>query len=125
MSVLETTYVSKTNQTNQTNQPTAPPTPPDEYLGVRVTAPHAEWDKICTAGKFTENGYISWAENGKSRTNPHFHVLLPGSGTYSYSDYDTYQDHTLPVLACDFNDDGTKLATASLDKTGLGFRVQF
>ena len=43
--------------------------------------------------------------------------------SYSYSDYDTYQDHTLPVLACDFNDDGTKLATASLDKTGLGFRV--
>ena len=74
---METTYVS---MTNQTNQPTAPPTPPDEYLSVRITAPHDEWDKICTGGRFSESWYISWAEHGKSGSNPHFHVLLPGSG---------------------------------------------
>jgi hypothetical protein len=77
MDVLETTYVSKTNQTNQ---PTSP-TPPDEYLSARITASHDTWNAIAQAGRFNESWYISWAEHGKSGTNPHFHVLLPGTGT--------------------------------------------
>lgn len=78
MDVLETTYVSKTNQ--PTNQQTSP-TPPNEYLSVRITAEISEWDEISLKCKFAESWYITWAENGKSGTNPHFHVLLPGTGT--------------------------------------------
>jgi hypothetical protein len=78
MSVLETTYVSKTNP--PTNQP-EPTAPPNEYLSVRITAEKTQWDDICTKCKFNESWYISWAENGKDGTNPHFHVLMPGSGT--------------------------------------------
>lgn len=78
MAALETTYVSKTNR--PTNQPT-PPTPPNEYLSIRVSAEISEWTHICSKCKFSESWYISWAEHGKSGDNPHFHVLLPGTGT--------------------------------------------
>jgi len=76
--VLETTYVSKTNP--PTNQ-LFPTTPPNEYLSIRVTAPKDQWDIICSKCKFAESWYISWHEYGKSGTNSHFHVLLPGTGT--------------------------------------------
>jgi hypothetical protein len=50
-------------------------------LSIRVSAEHSQWDDICTKCRFDESWYISWAEHGKAGTNPHFHVLLPGSGT--------------------------------------------
>jgi hypothetical protein len=73
---METTYVS---MTNLTNQPTTSPTPPVEYIGIRITASHDDWEKIKKVGKYEENWYMCWKEHGKSGTNPHFHVCVPGS----------------------------------------------
>jgi hypothetical protein len=69
--VMETTYVSMTNP--PTNQP--PPTPPDAYLSLRVSTPHHFWKKIEPCVN-KEDWYISWTENGKSGTNPHFQCAL-------------------------------------------------
>lgn len=72
---METTYVSMTNSpTNQPNQLD----PPNDYLSIRVSTPHHFWTKVkdCLDPK---TWYISWKEHGKSGTNPHFHVLVPGS----------------------------------------------
>jgi hypothetical protein len=50
-------------------------------LSIRVSAEHSQWDDIFTKCLFDASWYISWAEHGKSGSNPHFHVLLPGTGT--------------------------------------------
>lgn len=73
--VMETTYVSMTNSPTNQLLPTAPP---DAYLSVRVTTPHHFWSKIEKCVN-SEEWYISWKENGKSGSNPHFHVLVSGS----------------------------------------------
>jgi len=74
---METTYVSMTDQTDRPTDPDRPP--PTEYLSVRVTDAHTNWDKIKNVILDYE-WYISYAEHGTSGTNPHFHVLLPGFG---------------------------------------------
>ena len=66
--------------TDPTDRPTdTDRPPPTEYLSVRVTDAHTNWDKIKNVILDYE-WYISYAEHGTSGTNPHFHVLLPGDG---------------------------------------------
>jgi len=73
---METTYVSMTDPPTDRPTPTPPPT---EYLSIRITDAHTNWSKIKIVILDYE-WYISYAEHGTSGTNPHFHVLLPGSG---------------------------------------------
>ena len=75
---METTYVSMTDQTDRPTDTGLPP--PPEYLSVHVTDEHTNWDKIKTVILDYEWWYISYAEHGTNGSNPHFHVLLPGTG---------------------------------------------
>jgi hypothetical protein len=72
---METIYVSMTNPPTNQPQPTALP---DVYLSVRVTTPYHFWNKVENCVN-SEEWHVNWKENGKSGTNPHFHVLVSGS----------------------------------------------
>lgn len=58
--------------TNTTNQPTTF----TDYISIRITVPHNEFDKIKSSVLF-DRSYIAYPHTGKAGTNPHYHCFVP------------------------------------------------
>lgn len=54
---------------------------PSEYLSVRITILHSQWQSLFDSCFFDAAWYISYPHMGKNGNNPHFHVLLPAHTT--------------------------------------------
>lgn len=111
-----TTYVPDTDrQTDRQSDGMAPEI--EHYISVRVTLPHDLFPELRDSVFQDYEEYVAYAHLGKSKDNPHFHILIPAGKATADSLRQRLRRH--------FSASGNKCYSVKSYDNGIGSGIQY